>query len=119
MTVGSSVREILFNISISEKRPDRVIIVDAVDMGRPPGELFRLDVGDIPLKKIDDFSMHQIPTSNMLRELQDLAGVTVDIWVAQVQRIPEQVSPGLTPTLRAAVPEVCKKIYASISETLR
>ena len=40
LDVGTSVREILFDILLSERRPERLIIVDAVDRGREPGALF-------------------------------------------------------------------------------
>ena len=69
---GTSVREILFDTILAHKKPAKIIIVDAVDCGRQPGELFWLDIDRIPQAKLDDFSMHQIPTSNLLRELRDL-----------------------------------------------
>ncbi len=91
--VGTSVRNILFNILLSEDRPSHIVIIDAMDVGREPGELFRPDLDAIPETKTDDFSMHQIPTSNLLRELRDLCGVTIAILACQVAHIPEGVSP--------------------------
>lgn len=108
--VGISVREILFNIVLSEKRPRMVIIVDAVDTGREAGEIFELDIMNIPALKIDDFSMHQVPTSNLLRELREQCGVDVRVICVQVERIPGEVSPGLSPVIREAFPVVCDKI---------
>ena len=72
---GTSVREILFDTILSEKKPSKVVIVDAMDCGRKPGELFSPDLDSYPEVKLDDFSMHQIPTSNLLRELRDLCGI--------------------------------------------
>ncbi len=40
--------------------------------------------------------MHQLPTSNLLRELNDLAGVAVTCIVAQVSGLPPEVRPGLS-----------------------
>ena len=108
------VREILFDIVLSEKRPRKVIIVDAVDAGRFPGEIFELDVSEIPEKKIDDFSMHQLPTSNLLRELKDMCSVDVKIISAQIQNIPEQVSPGLSKVIRDSIPVACEKILSAL-----
>jgi len=110
INVGLSVREILFNIVLSDKRPRRIIIVDAVDAGRPAGEIFELDISNIPEKKIDDFSMHQLPTSNLLRELKNMCGVDVRIISVQIQNIPEEVSPGLSKVIRDSIPAVCEKI---------
>jgi coenzyme F420 hydrogenase subunit delta len=102
--VGTSVRNILFNILLSEDRPLHIVIIDAMDVGREPGELFRPDLDAIPETKTDDFSMHQIPTSNLLRELRDLCGVTIAILACQVAHIPEGVSPGLSRPVSEAVP---------------
>lgn len=110
INAGLSVREILFNIVLSEKRPKRIIIVDAVDAGRPAGEVFELDISNIPAKKIDDFSMHQLPTSNLLKELKENCGVDVKIICTQVLDIPAEVSQGLSDIVRNSIPGVCEKI---------
>ncbi len=110
INAGTSIRDILFNIELDEKRPNTIIIVDAVDIGRKPGEIFEIDLEEIPEKKIDDFSMHQMPTSNLLRELRDLCDVEVRILSCQVEKIPEMVEPGLSKTLRGKVEEMCEMI---------
>lgn len=110
INIGLSVREILFNIVLDENKPEKVIIIDAVDMGRPPGEIFEIDLDEIPANKIDDFSMHQMPTSNLLRELRDLCGVDVRILSCQVEKIPKEVEPGLSENLKRKVNEMCELI---------
>ncbi len=114
MNVGLSVREILFNMVLSDKRPKTIIIVDAVDVGRTPGEIFELDITEVPKKKIDDFSMHQLPTSNLLRELESMCGVKVRILSVQIQNIPDEVSPGLSKVIRDSIPTACEKILSAI-----
>lgn len=114
MNAGLSVRDILFTIVLSDNRPKRIIIVDAVDVDKPPGEMFELDIDDIPEKKIDDFSMHQVPTSNLLRELKEKCGVDVKIISAQVQNIPDEVAPGLSKVIRDSIPTACKKILDAL-----
>jgi len=47
--------------------------------------------------------MHQIPTSNLLRELRDLCGVEIAVMACQVESVPESVNPGLSDTVKAAV----------------
>jgi coenzyme F420 hydrogenase subunit delta len=94
LNAGLRVREILFNLVLSDKRPKKIILLDAVDVGRPPGEILELNIDEIPENKIDDFSMHQLPTSNLLRELKNMCSVDVKIMSVQVQHIPNEVSPG-------------------------
>jgi coenzyme F420 hydrogenase subunit delta len=114
MDVGTSVRDLLFTILLSETRPREVIIVDAIDRGRSPGEVFEISIDEIPEKKTDDFSLHQVPTSNMLKELKELGGLEVTIIVCQVSHIPDEVSPGLSDPAANAVLEASKIIYDKI-----
>ncbi|MFQ6106870.1 MAG: hydrogenase maturation protease [Thermoplasmata archaeon] len=93
--VGTSVRHILFTVLLGKKKPERIVIIDSMDVGRVPGEVFETEADCLPEKKRDDFSMHQMPTSNLLRELSDLAGVDVVLISCQVERIPDEVSTGL------------------------
>ncbi len=106
--VGTSVREILFDTILSDKKPSKIVIVDAMDCGRKPGELFRLDIDSLPKIKIDDFSMHQIPTSNLLRELRDMCGIEIIVVVCQVARECDRVDPGLSTPVERAVTDAAE-----------
>lgn len=110
INAGTSVREFLFNITLDEKKPKIIIIVDAVNVGKQPGEIFEIDLDELPEYKIDDFSMHQIPTSNLLRELRDFCNVEVKILSCQVEKIPEEVGPGLSEILKNKKNEMCELI---------
>lgn len=105
LDVGSSVREILFDTILSERKPSKIVIVDAMDCGRRPGELFWLDIDALPKIKLDDFSMHQIPTSNLLRELRNLCGIEVIVMACQVSGGTGEVNPGLSGPVGKAVHE--------------
>ncbi len=100
---GTSVREFLFDIALSEQRPELIVVIDAVDLGRPPGNLFEISLDDIPVAKVSDYSPHQAPTSNLLRELRDHCAVEVVVVACQVEQIPDEVKIGLSPTVQAAV----------------
>lgn len=118
LDVGTSIRDILFNLLLSEKKPEKLIIVDAVDYpDRKPGEVFYIPVEAIPEKKTADFSLHQFPTVNMLQELKDHTRVDVKILVAQAAEIPEEVKPGLSPAMSGAIEEACQRIVAEILGT--
>lgn len=110
INAGLSAREILFTLVLSSSRPEKIIIVDAIDAGQTPGDIFEIDISDIPENKIDDFSMHQLPTSNLLRELKEFCGVDVTIISAQVENIPDSICPGLSKSLVDALPYACKMI---------
>ena len=110
INTGTGIRNILFNIALSEKKPERIIIIDAIDAGKTPGEIFELPIDEIPEKKIDDFSMHQLPTSNLLKELKDLCKVDVIIIACQIENIPTEVSATISKKLLDVIPEACKRI---------
>lgn len=108
LDAGTSVREILFDTILSEKKPETIVVVDAMDCGRKPGELFWLQIDALPQAKLDDFSMHQIPTSNLLRELRDLCGIEVLVMACQVSGPTDSVTPGLSIPVQKAVDEAAE-----------
>ena len=110
INAGSSVRNILFDITLSEKKPDKIIVVDAIDAAKTPGEIFELPIDEIPEKKVDDFSMHQLPTSNLLKELKYFCKINVIIIACQIENIPTEVSTTISKKLIDVIPEVCKRI---------
>ena len=107
---GTGIRRILFTITLSEVRPKVIVVIDAVDKGREPGEIFDISLDEIPKEKIDDFSIHQVPSSNLLKELQDLCSVKVVIKVCQVKTIPDTIQSGLSVPLQKAVPLLAQTI---------
>jgi len=110
LDAGTCVREILFDTILSDRKPAKIVIVDAMDCGRRPGELFWLDIDALPKIKLDDFSMHQIPTSNLLRELRDLCGIEVIIMACQVSGATDRVKPGLSIPVGRAVEEAARTL---------
>jgi len=103
LDVGTSVREILFDITLSDEKPAKIVVVDAVDCGREPGDLFALDIESLPKTKLTEFSPHQVPTCNLLRELRDLCDVEVIVIACQVLDRSDQVDPGLSKPVEEAV----------------
>jgi len=115
---GTGVREVLFDLVLGEPRPEKVVIVDAVDVkGRRPGEVFTIPVDALPENKRDDFSLHQMPTSNLLKELSSMCGVKVVIVAAQVETVPAEVALGLSGILAGAVPRGCRMVMGELTET--
>ncbi|MDD2901113.1 MAG: hydrogenase maturation protease [Syntrophales bacterium] len=113
MDVGTSIRDLLFDLMLSERKPQKIIIIDAVDFpDHQPGEVFEIPVDAIPPKKTADFSLHQFPTVNMLQELQEHTRVEIHIVVAQVKEVPEEVKPGLTPVVEGAIKVAAARILS-------
>ncbi len=110
LDVGTGARKVLFTVSLSETRPEEIVIVDAVDWGNEIGSVSEIPVESLPITKVDDFSLHQVPTSNMLRELQDECGVKVTVIVCDVGEIPQVIEPGLASEIEAAVHAAAQKI---------
>lgn len=110
MDVGTGIRKILFTLTLSDPRPEVIVVIDAVDKGRKPGEIFEISLDEVPEEKIDDFSIHQVPSSNLLKELQDLCSVKVRVMACQIKTIPETMQSGLSEPLKKAVPLMAKKI---------
>jgi len=108
MDVGIGAGDVLFTVALSQKKPERIIVLDAVDMKRKPAEIFELSIDDLPANKITDFSMHLFPSANLLKELRDQMGIEVLILACQAERIPDSVNPGLSSSVKQALPKAAE-----------
>jgi coenzyme F420 hydrogenase subunit delta len=118
LDVGTGVRKLLFTLCLSPAGPQRLVIIDAIDAGRTPGEVFEIDPSEIPIAKLDDFSLHQLPTSNLLRELQETRGIEVRVLACQTGPLPELVCPGLSDAVSRAVPEAAARLAREFQHPL-
>ena len=111
---GTGVRQLLFDMVLSDRRPRLAVVVDAVGVGEDsevapggtvprPGEVFEIPLDRIPKVQVSEFSVHQAPTSNLLQELHDLGGIRVVVIVCQVPSIPEEMTEEMSPAVEAAV----------------
>ncbi len=112
LDAGTSVRKLLFTLCLSPVRPQRLLILDAIDAGRSPGEVFEINPSEIPIVKLDDFSLHQLPTSNLLRELQEKCGVEVRVLACQTGPLPNEICPGLCPAVEQALSRAAEWMMA-------
>jgi len=139
---GTGVRELLFDMVLSERRPQLVVVVDAVDLVSAPksgavrvaddtsgdavgvgssevaaggtvpkpGDVFEIPLDRIPKVQVSEFSVHQAPTSNLLKELQELGGVRVAVIVCQVASVPEEMTEEKSPAVETAIERASKMI---------
>jgi len=110
---GTGARKLLFTLCLSAQRPRRIIIIDAVDKGRTPGEVFEISLQEIPREKLDDFSLHHAPSSNLAKELAD-TGVRVRVFACQVSYIPESMELGLSEPVALAVHRLCNLLVNEV-----
>jgi coenzyme F420 hydrogenase subunit delta len=115
LDVGTAIRDFLFDILLLPKRPLQIIIIDAMEIpGEPAGQIREIGVDAFQPAKISDFSLHQFPTVNLLKEIRNYTDIDVRVLVAQPKNIPDRVKPGLSPAVRAAVPKMCERIMSII-----
>lgn len=119
LDVGTSIRDILFDLLLDTDLASTLIIVDAVEVkGRQPGEIFEIRVDDIAPAKISDFSLHQFPTTNMLKEISEETPIDVKVLVVQTSGLPDCVRPGLSEPISAAVSRMAEKILDLIKKDM-
>ena len=112
VNLGLATRGFIFDVLLSEDPPRRIVVVDAMEReGRTPGEIFEVPLDDLSRAKVDDFSFHQGPTSNLLRELRDFRGVDVVVVSCQPERIPAEMTRGLSPSVQAAAAETARLVH--------
>lgn len=105
LDAGTSARNVLFNIMLSEKVPDAIVIIDSIGKGKGPGKVFELQMDELTVEKSDDFQFHFVPAGNMLRQIRDEKGVRVIIIACEAVTIPrETMYMGLSDEVRAAIP---------------
>ena len=117
LDVGTSIRDFLFDILLSPKKPRQIIIVDAAQQPeKKPGDVFEIAIDEMNPKKTSDFSLHQFPTTNMLVELKTATDMDIRVIVGQVDTIPDHVAPGLSPPVASAVSVASDKILEIIGK---
>ncbi len=107
---GTGVREILMDLALSEEKPKKLILVDVMEAGQPPGTITILTPDSLPQSKIAGFSPHQLPTSLLLKELEKSGEVEVILLTAHPRPLPQEVRIGLSLEVQEAVPRACEFI---------
>ncbi|MCL2340156.1 MAG: hydrogenase maturation protease [Proteobacteria bacterium] len=114
---GTAIREYLLDYLLEPAlRPALVVIVDAEPgEGAGIGRVRRRVPAELPARKIHDFSLHQFPTVNLLRELEAATGIEVVLLLAGIDGPAALCAEGLSPPVRAAVDEACAQIVELVA----
>lgn len=109
LDAGTGVEEILLDVALSPKKPQKIVLVDALDRGLPAGTISVLHLESLPKTEIKHLSLHQEPTSSLLRELEDL-GAEVILVTVQPESIPDSVKIELSVPVQRASSQICQII---------
>ena len=101
---GTAVRKILIDRAFGDP-PEKLVIVDAIDRGREPGEVFEVALDELgPILRSDDYVSHLGPTSQLLFDLRDQRGIEIKIVTCQVSETAEELGTPLTEIVRNSIP---------------
>lgn len=115
---GTGVRKILVDFML-DHTPERLVVVDAIDRGKEPGDVFEIQLEDLgPILRSDDYSSHLGPTSNLLFGLQEEQGIEIRIVTCQVSETAEELGTPITPSVESAIPEAAELALQVAIETL-
>jgi hydrogenase 3 maturation protease len=89
---------------IRQHRPDLLILVDAADMGLPPGVLRIIKPEKI---SILSFSTHNIPLSTFISYVEEFCG---EILIVGVQPEQTEMGSGISKTVRRSVKKLAEAI---------
>ncbi len=119
LDIGTSIKQVLFDLIVLDPKPERIIIVDATTQdGKAPGEFWEITVDELHPKRIMDFSSHLFPSVNLLKRISDETSVNVKILAVQTAYIPELLDERLSPEVQASLPAICDTVRSWCLETL-
>ncbi len=113
--MGTGIKDFLFDLILAPVKPKRIYILDAISQpDRKAGELFEINLNQLPDGKMSGRPSHQFPSINQLHELESLTGVDIRILVVQAKEVPDTVRPGLSPEVKEAIPRACDWLIKEI-----
>lgn len=109
---GTSSMEMLEELS----HLDLLVVIDAVNDGKPPGTLVPLTGGAVPVFFRRNLSPHGIGLSDVLAALEFMGAEPRETIVLGVQPLSLDLGLELTPVLAARVPELVAQTVAILTE---
>jgi coenzyme F420 hydrogenase subunit delta len=111
LDIGTSIKQVLFDMRLLEPKPERIIIVDATTQeGHKPGESWEIDVDELIPQKVKDYSFHLFPSLNLLKLIRDETQVEIKILVVQTGYVPDEIDDHIGPEVTAALPGMCARV---------
>ncbi len=116
---GTAAGELLLDALLGEETPGTLIILDAMDFGLEPGVVEEVPLEALPVNKRADFSVHQFPAVNILKELRERKGVALKLLGCQVKSLPDEIHPGLSSPVARAVNNTAKLIFEMVCKEVK
>jgi hydrogenase maturation protease len=93
----------------------KLLIIDAIDMGAPPGALFRLQGEEVPRAFASKLSVHQMGVQDLLAvaELQGHVPEELVVWGVQPGSIEMEMR--LTPAVAAAIAPLLEGVIKELA----
>jgi len=89
----------------------RVIIVDAADMGHPPGRIVRFTPSEAQLKTAEaPLSLHQIGLGEVLALAEALEVAPAELVIIGIQPGRVEGGAGLSPEVEGAIPQIIRVV---------
>jgi len=96
----------------------KVIIVDAADMGHPPGCVVRFTPLEAQLKTVEaPLSLHQIGLGEVLTLAEALEVAPAERIIIGVQPSQVEMGAGLSPEVERAIPKIIRTILSELDAT--
>jgi len=95
---------------------DRLILVDAVNGGLPPGSLYQFNHDEVKAYFKEKVSMHELGIQDVLAVLELLEKPAKEIKILGVQPLTVDIGLELTPLVNAVVEEVVQKLLSVLKE---
>jgi len=109
---GTSSMELLADLS----HLDFLLVVDAINAGKAPGALVKLEGDAVPVFFRRNLSPHGIGLSDVFAALEFMDTAPREVVVIGVQPVSLELSTELTPEIAARVPELVAMVVAELAE---
>jgi len=98
---------------------NKVIIVDAVRSGAPPGTISCFDISALPAREVLPLSLHDFNIIDAIELGKALGRLPEQLVIVGIEILSEEpFQEGLSPEVAAAVPQACSRVLEEIFRML-
>ena len=105
----------LQTVAQQTKRPDRLIVLDAVRAGKTPGSMVRLEGSAVPSAFQTKLSPHQTGIADLLATLTFLGKGPKDVLLLGVEPVRLELDLNLSPEVEGRVAELGRQVLAELA----
>ncbi len=109
---GTSTQELLGDL----EDLDHLIVIDAVNSGKEPASMLRLEGAAVPAAFTTKLSPHQVGISDLLATLTFMGRAPKNVVLFGVEPVRLQLDMELSPKVAARVPELCTLVVEELGK---